>query len=78
MHDALTSWAFIDQECFQLVGQRPWSLGQGNIEVNLQALKTEVEEPTDPTTVKIWTLLRKGAALMSELVVGVKLLMECP
>eukprot|EP00974_Lingulodinium_polyedra_P028845 2779684-Lingulodinium_polyedra.AAC.1 len=78
MHAALTSRAFIAQECFHLVEQRPWSLGQGNIEANLQALREEVEQPAEPTTFKIWTLLQKGTTLMSELVAGVKLLMECP
>ena len=52
--------AFITRQVLQPLKKCPWSLAQGDIQANLQALGAQDHVPRDPTAQKIQTLVRLG------------------
>lgn len=78
LHAALITRAFIEEEAFKPACELPWTLGHGSIHDNLLALRLQEEPPEEPTTHKIWTMMKLNTVPMSQMVAGIRLLLECP
>ena len=57
---AHASVAFASLRVFRPAKQHPWSLAQGDIDQNLETLQQLQEAPAEPTTQKIWRLVKIG------------------
>ena len=72
---AHASVAFASLRVFKPAKQHPWSLAQGDIDQNLETLQQLQEAPAEPTTQKIWRLVRIGFS-RATLVKGIELFRE--
>ena len=59
MSAAHTSLAFVQNRVLIPASQAPWNLCRGDLLANLQSLSVG-EEPGEPTSRKMWTLMRSG------------------
>ena len=75
MQATLVSLAFMESQVFGPPSRLPWSLAQGCIEDNLEAL-ARAPDATEATTWRIQRLLQ-GGTNRHEIAAGVRLLGEC-
>ena len=72
---AHASVAFASLRVLKPAKQHPWSPAQGDIDQNLETLRQLQEAPAEPTTQKIWRLVRIGFS-RATLVKGIELFRE--